>query len=101
VRPVAPRDLDGLPIRSRVIDTIIHDRHLARSATARSEVFVDQHGHNIWVETDIQGLDLAPYASVLAGTLHYDEIQDLVVEVVVAGKEQYSPTAAAAEAIDH
>jgi hypothetical protein len=65
-----------------VRDSVVRVVPRARAAADRTELFVDQHGHQIALSTYTDGLDLAPYASVLAGTIHYDEIEDVAVWVV-------------------
>lgn len=82
VTPIQPADLSDLTAKAPVRDSVLKAKPRARAAADRTELFVDQHGHQIALSTYIDGLDLAPYASVLAGTLHYDEIEDLAVWVV-------------------
>lgn len=79
---VEPADLTGLRAKRPVEDSELRTTPRARAAAIRAETFVDDHGHRITLLTDIDGLDLGPYASVLAATLHYGEIQDLVTWVV-------------------
>jgi hypothetical protein len=81
-RVVQPADLSELRARSAVRDSVIRVTPRAGAADDRTEVFVDQHGHRITLSTPIDGLDLTPYASVLAGTIHYDEIEDVAVWVL-------------------
>jgi len=82
LEPVEPYDFSGVEAEKRVVDTILTDRPAAASIPARSETFVDQHGHRITIETDLTELDLRPYAAMLAGTIHYSEIEHVPVEVV-------------------
>jgi hypothetical protein len=80
--PVKAADLSKLHAKRRVRDSVLRRAPLARAASSRSEEFVDSHGHRIRVSTDLAGIDLASHAGVLAGTLHYDEIEDLQTVVV-------------------
>jgi hypothetical protein len=81
-RPVQPADLEGLRVERLVKDRVLRGAPSRVSAAgASTQVFSDQHGHRITVTTDVPGLDLQPYAEILAGTLHYDEIESVVVEV--------------------
>lgn len=81
-RPVRAADLSDLRAKRRVSDSVLRRAPLARAASSRSEEFVDSHGHRIKLSTDLDGIDLASYAGVLAGTLHYEEIEDLQTVVV-------------------
>jgi hypothetical protein len=89
--------LSDLHARSVVRDSVVRVVPRARAAVDRTELFVDQHGHQIALSTYIDGLDLAPYASVLAGTIHYDEIED--VEVWVVDPADVEEICGAAEAL--
>ena len=51
---------------------------------SRVERLTDPHGHVITIGTSIAGLDLAPVAAVLAGTVHGAEISTVRVIVVTA-----------------
>lgn len=82
-RPVEAAPLDRITVKKRVVDTVLKARPpVARAATQRTAVFSDPHGHRINISTGIDGLDLRPYAEILAGTLHDQEIEDLSVEVL-------------------
>lgn len=80
-RVAEPADLTGLSASGPIVDTVLADVPTA-AIQGTPQVFVDPHGHRITLETAIPGLDLSPYADVLAATLHRNEIEDLVVYVV-------------------
>ncbi len=76
-------------MHSRVNDTLVAPRavrvHASSAGTAR--VFEDSKHHSIRISTEVPGLDLAPYAAVLAGIpLHGREIENLQVQVVAPDK---------------
>jgi hypothetical protein len=48
--------------------------------------FEDQHGHVLTFATDNKGLDLTPYANLLASTYHFDEIERVHVFVTSGAK---------------
>ena len=82
-RPVTPIALNGLPARHAINDvTLRHPPARATAAAAYTQLFDDGQGRTITVTTDIPGLDLTPYASILAATVHGDEIRDVLLEVV-------------------
>ena len=68
---------DVLPARSARAS-----RHAA--PPARIERLTDPHGHVITIGSSIPGLDLAPVAAVLAGTVHGAEIATVRILVVSA-----------------
>lgn len=80
--PVEPAELGEWPADTEIKDTVLRPGVRARAAASRSETFVDDHGHVITIETDLPGLVLEPYARVFAALRHYDEIEDVVIEVV-------------------
>jgi hypothetical protein len=73
-------EIEGVASNHAVRDVIVE--RSARAVPARIETFADAQGRAIRIGTDIQGIDLAPYASVLAQTLHGAEISTVLVEVV-------------------
>jgi hypothetical protein len=81
---VTGKDLDGVRIEERVKDvTGKHARRSLRShVPSRVEEYVDEHGHSITVGTSIAGLNLQPFANVLAGTVHRSELSELRLMVV-------------------
>src|SRR5687768_12010255 len=86
-RPIQPADLSDLGAKGPVRDAVIRTALPARAAQ-RTEAFGDQHAHQMTISASVDGLDLAPYASVLAGTLHSGEISDLTVWVVTVPEVQ-------------
>jgi hypothetical protein len=68
----------------RLHDTVLKPGAVvARASSAPPRVFRDAAGNPIRISTAVPGLDLAPYARLLAGIpLHGREIGDLSVEVV-------------------
>jgi hypothetical protein len=87
-RRVSGRTLAGAPMHARVHDTVLAPGTAqARASTATTRVFQDAHGNSIRISTSVRGLDLTPYARLLAGIpLHGAEIQYLAVEVVTPDK---------------
>jgi hypothetical protein len=73
-------EIDGVASKHAVRDVIVEQS--ARATPARIESFADAQGRAIRIATDIQDIDLAPYAAVLAQTLHGAEISTVLVEVV-------------------
>ena len=80
--PVQAVDLGEWRAKGEVTDTIVPPSPQARAANARVERFTDEHGHTLTLITEQPGLDLLPYARVLAGLHHLGEIEDVIVEVV-------------------
>jgi hypothetical protein len=82
---VAPRDLAGVRAKREIEDRVLR-RTLARASLVqptRVEEFTDiDHGHSIVIGTAIAGIDLQPYAEILASTIHGDELSDLRVLVI-------------------
>lgn len=81
---VTGRDLSTVVARGRVVDRILPPR-LARVSShqpTRVEEYSDEHGHKILVGTSIPALNLEPFAAVLAGTIHGDELGELRTLVV-------------------
>jgi hypothetical protein len=87
-RRVSGRTLAGTPMRARVHDAVLAPGAArARAAGSHMQVFRDAQGNPIRISTSVPGLDLAPYAQLLAGIpLHGAEIQYLDVEVVAPDK---------------
>jgi hypothetical protein len=86
-REIAPEPVQGAAIHSRVHDTLVAPGRAARASAATTRIFEDAQHRAIRISTDVPGLDLAPYAAVLAGIpLHGREIQYLAVEVVAPDK---------------
>lgn len=81
-RPTEPIDLSQLVVKAEVHDTVFN-KQPPKPPPARIEQFVDPHGHIFSVGTDISGLDLRPYANVLASTIHRNETNTVLVEVVL------------------
>jgi hypothetical protein len=75
-------------MHSRVHDALVAPRDArAQASAATTRTFEDARHRTIRISTDVPGLDLAPYAAVLAGiSLHGREIEDLAVEVVAPNK---------------
>jgi hypothetical protein len=85
---VVPRDLGGVNAKREVEDRVLR-RGLARASAVqptRVEEYYDTDGHSITVGTAIAGLDLQPYAEILAGTVHGDELSELRVLVIPASQ---------------
>jgi hypothetical protein len=81
--PVEPIDIGALRPRGPIHDTVLPPSGVrARAAAAFSEQFIDVGDHVVTMTTDIPGLDLLPYAQLLTWVIHYDEIEDVTVEVV-------------------
>jgi hypothetical protein len=80
--PVEPLSLGEWRAKDKVTDTIVAPRARAGAASARLERFTDEHGHQLTLSTALAGLDLLPYARVLAGLHHRGEIEDVTVDVV-------------------
>jgi hypothetical protein len=55
-----------------------------RQAPAKEERYRDEHGHVLTLGTDNAGVDLAPFANLIASTYHYDEVE--LVYVFVTGQ---------------
>jgi hypothetical protein len=89
-RRVSGRTVAGAPVHSRVHDAVLAPRAAGmrvRASAAGTKVFQDAKGYSIHISTAVPGLDLTPYAQLLAGIpLHGAEIQDLAVEVVAPDK---------------
>jgi hypothetical protein len=82
---VTPGEIEGTPARGPIRD-LVRERRLVRKsshAPSRVERFADPHGHAIVIGTSIPDLDLRPFAEVLAGTIHGDEIEALRTKVVL------------------
>lgn len=81
---VPPTSLSGLeavgPIQDRVI--LSPTARASASAPSRVEAYTDAAGNEIVLGTSIDGLDLAYFASVLAGVVHGSEISELRTRVV-------------------
>lgn len=58
------------------------------AAQFRQQQFQDQHGHVLTLATDVEGLDLTPYAELLASTYHHGEVE--LLHLLVAGPETVS-----------
>jgi hypothetical protein len=83
--PVEPIDIGKWRAKGPIHDTVLPPSGVrARAAATYTEEFVDVGDHVITLTTDIPGLALMPYAQVLAYLIHYDEIEDITVEVVAA-----------------
>jgi hypothetical protein len=81
---VEARDLSRVEARARIQDGVLKPNRAEASSQQppRVEQFTDEHGHTITIGTAIPLLDLQPYAAVLAGTIHGDELSELRVLVV-------------------
>ena len=65
--PVEPLDIGKWRAKGPIHDTVLPPSGVrARAAADHTEEFVDVGSHIITVTTDIPGLDLMPYAQVLA-----------------------------------
>jgi hypothetical protein len=76
--------LAGVRAKKRVKDAV-RTRPLARTSSRvpiRVERYLDEHGHSIVLGTSIRGLELQEIASLLAGVVHRDELNALMVKVV-------------------
>jgi hypothetical protein len=84
--PVEPVDVGKWRAKGPIHDTVLPPSGVrARAAADRTQEFIDDGSHVITVTTDVPGLNLLPYAQVLAYLIHYDEIEDVTVEVVAPG----------------
>jgi hypothetical protein len=82
---VTAKPVQGAPIRARVHDALLSPGEVrrARASAGVTRVFADPQGNAMHISSALPGLDLTPYARLLAGIpLHGREIQDLEVEVV-------------------
>jgi hypothetical protein len=83
--PVHPADLGTWRAKAEVRDRVLGNRPArlrANAAAASTELFSDHHGHEFTISTDVPELDLTPFAELLAGAYHHDEIEDLHVTVL-------------------
>ena len=80
--PVEPAEIGEWRAKGPVRDRVLPPGFRARAAASRTEEFVDIGGHEIAVTTDVPELDLMPYAQILAWLIHFDEIDDVTLEVV-------------------
>jgi hypothetical protein len=80
--PVEAAEIGEWRAKGPVRDTVLPPGVRARTAAARTEEFVDVGGHVIAVTTAVPELDLMPYAQVVAWLIHFDEIEDVTLEVV-------------------
>jgi hypothetical protein len=81
-RLAEPIDLSEVVAKAEVQDAVFTEQP-AKGPPARIEEFVDSHGHRFRIGTDVPGVDLAPYANVLASTVHRNETAKVLVEVVL------------------
>jgi hypothetical protein len=81
-RLAEPIDLGEVVAKAEVQDAVFTEQP-PKGPPARIEEFVDSHGHRFRIGTDVPGLDLAPYANVLASTVHRNETAKVLVEVVL------------------
>lgn len=96
-RSVEPLDLSAVHAKAEVVDRILPPGMSARAAGARTQQFTDDHGHLFSISTDVPGVDLQPYASVFAGLLHGDEVEQLRIEAVTLS--EMGVTCGTAEAV--
>jgi len=81
---IAPTDVVGVTAQRPVVDTILPPSSAkARiAAVTRTEQWVDDQGYTITISTDLPNVDLSPFAGILAGVIHGEEIEDLRVTAV-------------------
>jgi hypothetical protein len=86
-KPIEPADLDGVEAKRAVVDRVLASpprrARAAAAAPLRTEQWHDDQGRVITISTDLETVDLAPFASVLAGTVHGDEISTVGVTAVL------------------
>lgn len=95
----ATRDLSKSKARGPIEDRILtRPRAYASSHQPnRVDEYVDEHGHRIRVGTSIEGLDLGQFASILASTVHSEEM-DFLQTLVVGPSEIAAQCGAAPDA---
>lgn len=81
-RVAEPIDLSQVVAKAEVEDAVF-TKQPPKGPPARIEEFVDSHGHTFRIGSDVPGVDLAPYANVLASTVHRSETATVLVEVVL------------------
>jgi hypothetical protein len=69
----APAELPDLGAKPRIPAYLKLSAH--RQTPVKQEQYRDEHGHVLTLATDNAGVDLAPFANLLASTYHYDEIE--------------------------